>query len=158
MRVLSIDPGYGRCGVAVVDKHSGKERLVASMCIETDADADFYTRLGHILKEVDRICEKHSPDVVAIEKLYFNTNKTTAMRVSEVRGAIAALAIERDLPIYEYTPLEIKNAVTGYGKSSKHQMIDMLHQLIEIEKDITHDDEYDAIAVGLTHLASQRGI
>ena len=94
--------------------------------------------------------------MVAVEKLYFSANKKTAMLVSEVRGALLNTAQSRGIPTFEYSPSEIKSATTSSGNADKTQVAKMLHSLIKIEKEIEHDDEYDAIAVGVTHLARYR--
>lgn len=153
MKVLAIDPGYGRCGVAVVEKNSGGETLLYSACIETDAADDFSARLLQIITECKRLMAAHVPDAVAIEKLYFTSNQKTAMRVAEVRGALIEAATEHGLSVFEYGPGQVKNATTGSGRADKQQIVKMLHTLLKIEKKIQHDDEYDAIAVGITHLA-----
>jgi crossover junction endodeoxyribonuclease RuvC len=157
MRILAIDPGYGRCGVAVLERNDGgKETLLYSDCIETSADAEFAERLGTVANECTRLSKKYKPDVVALEKLYFSTNQKTAMRVAEVRGALIQAATELDIPVFEYTPGEIKSAAGGYGGAGKQQVAKMLHSLVKIVKEIKNDDEYDAIAVGVTHLARHR--
>lgn len=156
MRVLAIDPGYGRCGVAVVEKENGKELWVYSDCIETSKDAPFSERLGRVTGEIGRLIEKHAPDAIALEKLFFNTNQKTALQVAEVRGAILHVAHAAGIPVAEYTPGAIKSATAGYGKADKKQITQMIHLLLKIEKPIKLDDEYDAIAVGITHLAHSR--
>ena len=157
MNILGIDPGYERLGVAVIEKHvRGKETLVYSDCFKTLKDDAFHTRLFQVGSEIDRVIKKYSVGAFAIENLFFNTNQKTALKVSEVRGALIYIALNNNLPFFEYTPLQIKNAVTGYGRSDKNQVIDMVTKLISIEKDIKHDDEYDAIAVALTCSASEK--
>lgn len=158
MRVLAIDPGYGRCGVAVIDKESGKEAYIYSDCIETSAKTPFEERLSTIASECERLIEKFKPNAVALEKLFFNANAKTAMHVAEVRGAIIHAATSAGLPVAEYTPGEIKSATTGFGKADKKQITQMIHLLLKIEKSIRLDDEYDAIAVGITHLARSRNV
>ena len=93
---------------------------------------------------------------MAIEKLYFATNQKTAMQVAEVRGALIALATQHHLPVFEYTPMQVKSASAGWGRADKVAVARMLHALLKIEKEIRHDDEYDAIAIGVTHLAHHR--
>ena len=156
MRVLAIDPGYGRCGVAVVEKTTGKESLLYSACIETSASAEFGERLAFVADECLRLLEAHKPDAVALERLYFSSNQKTAMRVAEVRGALLNMAAQNGLPVREYTPGQIKSAAAGWGGADKKQVARMIHALIKIDKDIKHDDEYDAIAIGITHLAHAR--
>ncbi len=156
MKVLAIDPGYGRCGVAVVEKQNGKDVLLYSDCIETAAATEFAERLNTVAQECSRLLAHHKPDCVAMEKLYFSNNQKTAMRVAEVRGAILAIAGAAGARVFEYTPGEIKSAAAGHGAADKKQIIKMLHALVKIDKVVRLDDEYDAIAIGITHLASAR--
>ena len=156
MRVLAIDPGYGRCGVAILDKENGKERWIYSDCIETKAQDGFALRLAQVVAECEHLIKKHKPDALAMERLFFNSNQKTAMQVAEVRGAILHAAVSLGIPSFEYSPGQIKSAAAGSGRADKKQVADMLHLLLKIEKTIKHDDEYDAIAVGITHLAHAR--
>ncbi len=157
MKVLAIDPGYGRCGVAVVEKSAGRETLLYSDCIETSPQDGFAERLAAVVSECMRLAKKFEPDAVAIEKLYFSTNQKTAMRVAEVRGALIAASAERDIPVFEYGPGEVKSAVAGSGRADKKQIMTMVRMLLKIDKAVRHDDEYDAIAIGITYLALSRG-
>lgn len=153
-KILAIDPGYERLGIAVLEKINDKENLIFSECYRTDSKKDFVDRLESIGLRVKEIIRLYKPETLAIETLIFNTNQKTAMRVSEVRGAIIFLAKEAGLLIRELTPLQIKMAITGYGRSDKKQMLAMLVKLIKIEKNRkTKDDEYDAIATGLACIA-----
>ena len=156
MLVLAIDPGYGRCGVAVVEKAEGKERLVYSDCIETSAKDSFPVRLSEVTTACAELLRAYKPDAVALEKLFMTKNQKTAMRVSEVRGALIDLATRHGVPVFEYTPGEVKSAAAGSGSADKRAVIKMLHALVKIDKKITHDDEYDAIAIGITHLSRVR--
>lgn len=157
MKVLAIDPGYGRCGMAIVEKVAGgKEILIFSDCLETSASADFLDRVKAVTDACARLVREHEPDCVALEKLYFSNNAKTAMRVAEVRGALLNTATSLGLPVHEYTPSQIKNAAAGWGGADKKAVATMLHALMKIEKKIKYDDEYDAIAVGVTHLAMAR--
>ncbi len=158
MRVLAIDPGYGRCGVAVVEKNGGgKEILLYSDCIETSAHDQFADRLAEVAGACARLIKTHAPDCLALEKLYFQTNQKTAMRVAEVRGALINTAQGAGIEVFEYTPGEVKSAAAGSGAADKKAVARMLHSLMKIEKEIKHDDEYDAIAIAVTHLARARG-
>lgn len=156
MRVLAIDPGYGRCGVAVLEKESGKETYLYSDCIETSATTPFEVRLGVVTDECARLIKHYKPDALAMERLFFTNNQKTAMQVAEVRGAILHAAHSAGLSSFEYTPGQIKSATTGHGKADKKQITQMIHLLLTIDKEIALDDEYDAIAVGITHLACAR--
>jgi crossover junction endodeoxyribonuclease RuvC len=156
MRVLAIDPGYGRCGVAIVEKENYKEVVLHSDCIETSAQKEFPARLGQIVGECSRLLTKYKPDAMALEKLYVTKNQKTAMRVAEVRGALIAAAQEAGVPVFEYTPGEVKSAAAGFGGADKTGVIKMLRTLVKIRSDVRHDDEYDAIALGITHLSRVR--
>lgn len=157
MKVLAIDPGYGRCGLAIVERTAaGKDILLHSDCIETSAAMEFTERLSTVAQACAALIERHSPDCVAMEKLYFSNNQKTAMRVAEVRGAILAIAGGAGVPVTEYTPGEVKSATTGYGSADKKAVAQMVRALVKIDRVIRLDDEYDAIAIGITHLASAR--
>jgi crossover junction endodeoxyribonuclease RuvC len=156
MRVIAIDPGYGRCGVAIVEKNGGKDAWIYSDCIETQAKDGFVERLAQIVAECERLIKEHKPDALAMERLFFNNNQKTAMQVAEVRGAILNAAAVAGIPSFEYTPGQVKSATSGYGRADKKQIITMVNMLLKIDKAVKHDDEYDAIAVGITHLAHTR--
>ena len=157
MRIISIDPGYERLGIAVIEKSlRGKEVLVYSDCFKTSAKLPHHERLGLIGNEIKRVIEEFLPTALALENLFFSNNQKTAITVAEARGVILYQAATHNLPVYQYGPGQIKVAVTGYGKSDKDQIIAMIPRLIHIDKDIQHDDEYDAIAVGLTCFATER--
>lgn len=156
MRVLAIDPGFGRCGVAVLDGSGSKVSLLFSSCIETTAKSEFSERLLLIASEVISIINEYQPSTVAIEELYFSNNAKTALQVAEVRGMLIYLAASKDVSIIEFNPLAIKIAITGYGRASKEQITKMVEKLVALPKKKMLDDEYDAIAVGLTALAEAR--
>ena len=160
-RVIAIDPGYERIGIAVVEKKSReKEVLLFSECFKTSAKLSHDKRLALLGGEIARVIAQYSPTDMAIEELFFNENTTTALKVAEARGVVVYEAANAALEIYEYTPQEIKMAVTGYGRSDKSQVTSMVQKLISIptknnSKKII-DDEFDAIAIGLTHCASKQ--
>lgn len=155
-RVLAIDPGFDRVGVAVLNK----EGLFYSCCIETSRKLTHAERLLEIGENLKKIIKRWEPTSLAIESLFFNQNTTNALKVSEARGVVLYEAAVAGLSVYEYSPQAIKIAVTGYGKADKIQMETMLKKLVSIpeSKGKKLDDELDAIAVGITHLASQKGI
>lgn len=157
MKVLGIDPGYERLGIAVLERDlNKKEILIYSDCFKTSGDLSFTQRLRLIINHIESVIEKFKPNVLAIESLFFNKNKKTVMRVSEVRGVIIGASLSKKLEIFEFTPLQVKIAVTGYGRSEKKQVIRMVSSLIKINKKVQSDDEFDAIAVALTFLASEK--
>lgn len=158
MKVLAFDPGYERLGVAVVEHDAASRngtRIILSDCVRTSAKDTFHERLRQLGSAAEQLIAEHTPDCVALEKVYFEKNAKTAMGIAEVRGMLAYIAVSRDVRICEYTPLEVKTAVTGYGKSDKAAIALMLPRLVDlpIEKK-RFDDEMDAIAVALTCLAS----
>jgi crossover junction endodeoxyribonuclease RuvC len=157
MRLIAIDPGYERLGVAVIEKAArGKETLVYSTCFQTDKALPHAERLRLVGDELERVITEYAPEALCLETLFFSKNQTTAIKVAEVRGVILFLAARHGLPVYEYNPMEIKTAVTGYGKSDKTAVTAMVPKLVKIDKQIRFDDEYDAIAVGLTCFATER--
>lgn len=156
MKVLAIDPGYGRCGVAVLERQGNTDVLLYSDCIETSSTTEFTERLNTVASECRRLMRAHKPDCLAMEKLYFAKSRTTGLKVAEVRGAILSIAGEAALAVFEYSPSEVKSAAAGHGGADKKQVIKMLHALVKIEKPVRLDDEYDAIAVGITHLAMHK--
>jgi crossover junction endodeoxyribonuclease RuvC len=156
MRVLAFDPGYDRLGVAIVERQSGKEVLLYSGCVTTEKTAPMPDRLMDIGNRVESLILEFHPDLVALETLYFNKNQKTAIAVAEVRGIILFLARRRGCTTTEFSPQEIKVAVTGYGKSDKGSVTRMVKQLVSNVPQTALDDEYDAIAVGVTALAHVR--
>ena len=156
MRILAVDPGFDRLGVAIIDKENGKESLLYSNCFQTDKKDSYSKRLSAIGNELERLIKKFKPEIFASEGLFFATNRRTAIDVAGSRGALFYVAEKYNLPVFEYTPLQIKVAVTGYGKSDKSQVTEMVKRLIKIDKKKALDDEYDAIAVALTCSAIEK--
>ncbi|KKQ35888.1 MAG: Crossover junction endodeoxyribonuclease RuvC [Candidatus Nomurabacteria bacterium GW2011_GWB1_37_5] len=158
MRILSIDPGYERVGIAIIEKEnkSSKEILLFSECFKTSPKLKLSERIFIIGQNIESIIKKWKPDALAIETLFMTTNQKTVMGVSEARGVIIYEGQKSGLQICEYTPLQIKIAVTGYGKATKEQVLTMVQKLIKISNKKTLDDEIDAIAVGLTYFAQER--
>lgn len=156
LRILAFDPGFERLGVAVVEKIKGKEVVVHSDCVRTSKSLSFHERLHIVGAAAEALIREFSPDAVALEDVYFAKNEKTAMKIAEVRGMLAYIASHNGLPVHEYTPLQVKVAVTGYGKSDKAAVGMMVMRLVQLPKKKRIDDELDAIAVGLTCLASVR--
>jgi crossover junction endodeoxyribonuclease RuvC len=156
MRVLGLDPGYDRLGVSVIEREAGNETLLFSTCVTTSRSDDMHTRLHAIGAACDKYIATYNPDIVALETLFFNKNQKTAIGVAEVRGIILYLAMIHGSRVMEFGPQEIKIAVTGYGKSDKSAVIMMVKRLLRGVPEKALDDEYDAIAVGITALAHTR--
>jgi len=156
MRVLAFDPGFERLGAAVVEKTAGKDVLVHSACVRTGASLPFPERLKALGEAAEALIKKYHPAAVALEKLYFEKNAKTAMQVAAVTGVLSYVAAKNGLPLYEYTPLEVKAAMTGHGKSDKAAVAAMVGRLVALPQKKRLDDELDAIAVGLTCLATAR--
>jgi len=156
MKIISIDPGYERAGIAILEKEnsSNKEVLLYSDCFQTSIKNSFEDRLKYIGEEIQRLIQEYKPEILAIESLFFNSNQKTALKVSEAKGMMKYIALVNGLEVKEFTPLQIKIAITGYGRSDKNQVTIMTTHLINIEKKVKYDDEYDAIAIGLTYFAT----
>ncbi len=157
MKILAIDPGYERLGIAILEKElKQKEVLIYSECFKTSAKLPHHERLTLIGNKIKEIIKKYKPEALATERLFFSGNQKTALLVAEARGVILYSGSSLELPIFEYDPNAIKIAITGYGRSEKRQMIDMVKKLILVDKKTNSDDEFDAIAIGLTHFAIHR--
>lgn len=152
MTVLGIDPGYAIVGYGIITADNSLFKPVAYGCITTDADTDFNLRLKLIFDGINKVIEKASPDSIAIEKLYFQNNQKTAIMVAEARGVILLAAQLHGIPIYEYTPLQVKTAVTGYGKAKKQQVMDMTKRLLKLRQMPKPDDAADALAIAVCHV------
>jgi crossover junction endodeoxyribonuclease RuvC len=155
MKILGIDPGFERVGIAVLEKNKNdkKERVLHSTCFHTSAELEFNERLFLIGKEIKNIIKKFKPEVLAVETLFLNTNQKTVMHVAEVRGVIIYEASLANLKIFEASPPQIKIATTGYGRANKEQIMKMVKILVNIDNAKKSDDELDAIAIALTAFA-----
>ena len=161
MRILGIDPGYERLGVAILERTTearpqGKEKVIFSECFKTSAKLEFGERLNLIGEEVRKIIKEYKPEILSIETLFLNTNHKTVMRVAEARGVVVYEASRAGLKVFEASPPQIKIATTGYGKSDKAQIIKMVKMLVKMDNTKTSDDELDAIAIALTAFAHIR--
>ncbi|MEK7177000.1 MAG: crossover junction endodeoxyribonuclease RuvC [Patescibacteria group bacterium] len=158
--VLAIDPGFDRIGVAVLKTGTNNVELLFSECLETNPKDKRAKRLLAIGERVKKVIKKWKPSVLAVETLFFNTNTTSAIGVAEARGVVVYEGTRAGLEVFEYGPQAVKVAVTGYGKAGKVQMADMVKRLVRLPKRGAKrlDDEMDAIALGITHLATKKGI
>jgi crossover junction endodeoxyribonuclease RuvC len=155
MRILGIDPGTGIVGFGVIDtKPGGKYSLVDAGVIRTPVHEPLPERLETIFEELTDLIKLNKPDCISVEKLFFAKNVTTAISVSHARGVILLAAKQANLAIGEYTPLQIKQAITGYGKAEKRQVQEMVQIILQLKKPIKQDDCADAIATAICHAMS----
>ena len=151
MIILGIDPGLATVGWAIVESVRGNKRAIAYGAILTPAHTEIEARLLMIQNDIEEIINKYKPDEMAIEELFFNTNITTGIRVAEARGVIIMCAHSLRVKIFEYTPLQVKQAVVGYGRAEKKQVIAMVTRLLNLEKPPKPDDTADALAIAVCH-------
>ena len=154
MIILGIDPGFAIVGWSVIESERGNIRPIAFGAITTPAHTDIEARLLLIERDLTDIIEKYKPDEMAIEELFFNTNITTAIAVAEARGVIICQAHKLGVKINEYTPLQVKQAVVGYGRAEKKQVIAMVTSLLKLDKPPKPDDTADAVAIAICHARS----
>jgi crossover junction endodeoxyribonuclease RuvC len=152
MRILAIDPGYDRLGLAILEGNASRPTLLWSDCVLPDK-GNASERLSSVSASISSAIKKYTPDVVAIETLFFSINKKTAIKVAEARGAILAAAGLKHIPVIEFSPQQIKLAVTGHGGADKKSIAIMIPKLVVLPKKKRLDDELDAIAIGITALA-----
>ncbi len=156
-KVLGIDPGTGICGFGVVSFTPRKQpHMVTAGVITTPAHTPLADRLFDIYESLNQIIDETNPDEVAIEKLFFNQNITTGITVAEARGVCILVARQRNLPIYEYTPLQIKMSMTGYGRAKKKDMQEAVRVYLNMKEIVKPDDAADALAAAITHALSTR--
>lgn len=156
MVILGIDPGYGRIGFGVIQKVGNTFNMIDYGVIYTDKDANLPKRLLKIKKDMKSLIERYKPDESAVEELYFFKNVATAIQVGEARGVILVSLEEENIPIFEYTPFQIKQAVTGYGRAEKGQIQRALKLILKLEKTPTPDDASDALAAAFCHANFRR--
>jgi crossover junction endodeoxyribonuclease RuvC len=156
MRILGLDPGTATTGYGIIDVVDGEPRVVAWGTIRTNARTDMPIRLKQIYEELLEILEEFQPDAAAIEEVFFGRNITTAITVGQARGVLILALANAGVPMGEYSPPKIKDAVTGYGKADKHQVQLMVRNLLQLEETPRPDDAADGLAVALTHFQHQR--
>lgn len=151
MKILGVDPGYAIVGYGAVFFKAPKFRTLYYGAIQTKAELPFCRRLEKIYDDMNELLSRVQPDAMAIEKLYFQNNQKTAIDVAQARGVILLSAQEKKVPIFEYTPLQVKTAVTGYGKAKKPQVMEMTKRLLALEQMPKLDDTADALAIAICH-------
>ena len=154
MRILGIDPGYGITGFGLIEAQRGNCQLLRCGAITTPAGMDFSARLEIIYEDMRQLLDATKPEAVAIEELFFGQNVTTGIGVAQSRGVILLAIRQADVPVFQYKPMQVKQAVVGYGNATKHQVQDMTKRLLHLDKMPKPDDAADAIAIALCHARS----
>ncbi|TDF97658.1 crossover junction endodeoxyribonuclease RuvC [Paenibacillus piri] len=154
MRIMGIDPGIAIVGFGLIDKQGSRLVPVQYGCIQTEAHTDSALRLKMVYDSMVQLIDTYKPDAVAIEKLFFNRNVTTAMSVSQARGVLLLAAVQKGLELGEYTPLQVKQAIVGYGKAEKKQVQEMVRMFLRLSAVPKPDDVADALAVAICHAHS----
>ncbi len=151
MKILGIDPGYAIVGYGVLSFDNNKFRHIQSGVLTTPPALPMEERLLRIFDGVSSLLEGHAPDAFAIEELFFHSNRTTAVNVCQARGVILLAASLAHVPVYEYTPLQVKQAVVGYGRAEKHQVMEMTRVVLGLPRIVKPDDASDALAIAICH-------
>lgn len=151
MRIIGIDPGYAIVGYGVLDYDKARFSVVNYGAVTTAAGTSFDKRLMEIYSDMCTVLDMFHPDCMSIEKLYFTSNKTTGIDVAQARGVILLAAVQREIEIYEYTPLQVKQAVVGYGRAEKRQVQEMVKNILNLKEVPKPDDTADAVALAICH-------
>jgi crossover junction endodeoxyribonuclease RuvC len=154
LRILGIDPGIATVGFGVIDAQRGAQRYVSCGVISTPAHTSLSSRLDQIYTDLEQLCDTFRPEAISIEELFFNTNITTGIAVAHGRGVILLAAYRHNIPVYEYTPLQVKQSVVGYGRAEKRQVIDMVQRILRLPAPAKPDDASDALALAICHARS----
>ena len=158
LRILGIDPGLATVGFSIVDVEKSKMKLVTCGVISTPAHTSLSSRLDRIFEDMNELISSFSPDVMSIEELFFNTNITTGIAVAHARGVILLSAYRAGVQVFEYTPLQVKQAVVGYGRAEKNQVIDMVRSILALPAAPKPDDAADAVALAICHARSSTSL
>ena len=156
MRILGIDPGFAKTGYSIIDYQGNKFKLIYSGAVTTKAGESFPLRLTKIYDDLSMIIDEYKPDAISVEELFFNNNVKTAINVAQARGVVLVVGCQKQIPTYEYTPLQIKQAVAGYGRADKIQVQKMVKAILNVEKLPKLDDTTDSMAAAICHAHSAR--
>lgn len=156
MRILGIDPGFAITGYSIIEYVGNKFTLIESGAITTNAGISFGVRLSILYDELDLIIKKYNPDAMAVEELFFNQNIKTAINVAQARGIVLVVGCKNNIPTFEYTPLQVKQAVVGYGRAEKKQVQQMVKAILNVKEIPKLDDITDSMAIGICHAHSAR--
>lgn len=151
MIILGIDPGFAIVGYGVLEYKNNHFKVLDYGAITTDASVEMFSRFLSIYEDLTEIIERYHPDFMAIEELFFNNNQKTAINVAQARGVLLLAALQKDVRIFEYTPLQVKQAVAGYGRADKQQVQQMVKLLLNLDKVPKPDDTADALAIAICH-------
>ena len=154
MRILGIDPGIATVGFGVIDAQRGAQSYVSCGVISTPAHTSLSSRLDQIYSDLEELFNAFQPEAVSVEELFFNTNITTGIAVAHGRGVILLAAYRHNIPVFEYTPLQVKQSVVGYGRAEKRQVIDMVQRILRLPAPAKPDDASDALALAICHARS----
>ena len=158
LRILGIDPGLATVGFSIVDTDKIKMKLVTCGVISTPAHTSLSSRLDRIFDDINELISTFAPDAVSIEELFFNTNITTGISVAHARGVILLAAYRAGVEVFEYTPLQVKQSVVGYGRAEKKQVIDMVRRILSLPAAPKPDDAADAVALAICHARSSTSL
>ena len=156
MRILGIDPGYGITGYSVIDYFGNHFNLITSGAITTPAKMSFPLRLSQIYTDLNNIIDTYKPDAISVEELFFNNNAKTAINVAQARGVILVVGCQKNIPTFEYTPLQIKQSVVGYGRADKIQVQKMVKTILKVDSLPKLDDTTDSMAAAICHAHSAK--
>ncbi len=156
MRILGIDPGFAITGYSIIDYRGNKFKLIDSGAVTTKSGESFPLRLTKIYDDLSMIIDEYKPDAISVEELFFNNNVKTAINVAQARGVVLVVGCQKQIPTYEYTPLQIKQAVAGYGRADKIQVQKMVKAILNVEKLPKLDDTTDSMAAAICHAHSAR--
>lgn len=151
MIILGIDPGYAIVGWGVIEYNANRFSVLDYGAVTTEAKTPFNDRLKMVYDGIDSIMKRYSPEALSIEKLFYNTNAKTVIDVAQARGVINLAAVQNEIPIFEYTPLQVKQSVVGYGRAEKKQVQEMTRVILKLEKIPKPDDTADALAMAICH-------
>lgn len=155
MKILGIDPGTATTGFGLIAKDGAKLKSLDYGVISTSKDKEMHNRLEVLYDDINSLIKQHKPEVIVVEKLFFTSNITTAMTVSQARGVVLLAASKNKVPIAEYTPLQVKMAVSGYGKATKKQVQEMVKRILKLDSIPKPDDAADALAIAICHSANR---
>ncbi len=158
MRILGIDPGIAIVGFGLIEAGGGRAEMLNYGAITTEAGLPLATRLWQIGNDMEELLEQCNPEAIAVEELFFNNNITTGIAVAHGRGIILYTAEKYGIPLFEYTPSQVKQAVVGYGRAEKHQVMDMVKRICQLPAAPKPDDAADAVAIALCHARSETSL